>query len=41
MQELWVMQSTFSLPLLPDPLHPGVVAPERVLAMGQIERFDI
>ena len=31
------MQSTPSLPLLPDPLWPGVVAPDRVLSMGQIE----
>ena len=33
------MQSTSSLPLLPGP--PGVVAPDRVLSMGQIELFDI
>ena len=37
MLELWGMQSTPSLPLLPDPLQPGVVAPNRVLSMGQIE----
>ena len=41
MQELWGMQSTFSLPLLPGPLWPGVVALDRVLSMGQIELFDI
>ena len=35
--ELWGMQSTLSLPLLPGPLWPGVVAPDRVLSMGQIE----
>ena len=37
MLELWVMQSTFSLPLLLGPLWPGVVAPDRVLSMDQIE----
>ena len=31
------MWSTTSLPSLPGPLWPGVVAPERVLSMGQIE----
>ena len=35
--ELWGMQSTPSLPSLPDPLWPGLVAPDRVLSMGQIE----
>ena len=35
------MQSTPSLPLLPGPLWPGVVAPDRVLSMRQKERFDI
>ena len=34
---LWGMQSTPSLPLLPDSLYPGVVAPDKVLSMGQIE----
>ena len=29
------------LPLLPSPLWPGVVAPDSVLSMGQIELFDI
>ena len=38
--ELWGMGST-SLPLLPGPLWPRVVTPERVLSMGQIELFDI
>ena len=32
--ELWGMQSTPSLPLLPGPLWPGVVAPDRALSMG-------
>ena len=41
MLEFWRMQSTPSLPLLPDPLWPGVVAPDRVLSMSQIELFDI
>ena len=31
------MQSTLSLPLLPGPLWVGVVAPDRVLSMGQTE----
>ena len=35
MLELWGMWSTPSL--LPGPLWPGVVAPERVLFMDQIE----
>ena len=33
--ELWGM------PSLTDPLWPGVVAPDRVLSMSQIELFDI
>ena len=32
--ELWGMRSTSSLPLLPGPLWPGVVAPDRALSMG-------
>ena len=32
------MWGTPSLPLLPGPLYPGVVAPDRVLSMGQIEQ---
>ena len=36
MLELWGMRSTLLLPLLPDPLCPGVVAPDRVLSMDQI-----
>ena len=31
MLELWGMRSTPSLPLLPGPLWPGVVAPDRAL----------
>ena len=41
MLEFWGMQSTPSLPLLPDPLYPRVVAPEKVISMVQIELFDI
>ena len=37
MLDLWGMQSTPSLPSLPGPLRPGVLAPDRVLSMGQIE----
>ena len=37
MLELWGMQNTPSLPSFPGPLRPGVVAPDRVLSMGQIE----
>ena len=40
MLELWVMESTASLPSLPGLLWPGEVAPDRVLSMGQIELFD-
>ena len=32
--EVWGMQSTPSLPSLPGPLWPGVVAPDRALSMG-------
>ena len=39
MLELWGMQST-SLSSLPGPLYLGVVAPDRVLSMSQIELFD-
>ena len=41
MLELWEMMSAPSLPLLPGPLWPGVVAPDKGLSMGQIELFDI
>ena len=37
MLELWGMRSIASLLLLPGPLWPGVVAPDRVLPMGRIE----
>ena len=37
MLELWGMQSTSSLPSLPDPLKSGVVAPVRLLTIGQIK----
>ena len=39
--DIWGILSTPSLPLLPDPLWPGVVAPESVQSVGQIERFNI
>ena len=35
--QLWGMQSTPSLPSLPDTLWPGVVVPEKFLSRGQIE----
>ena len=35
--ELWGMWSTPSLPSLPGQLWPGMVPPDRVLSMGQIE----
>ena len=41
MLDLWEMGSTPLLPSLPGPLLSGVVVPERVLSMGQIELFDI
>ena len=34
MLELWEMQSTLSLPLLPSSLSPGVVASDGELSMG-------
>ena len=37
MLELWGMQSTSSLPSLSGPLWPKMLAPDRVLSMGQIE----
>ena len=37
MLELWGIQSTLLLQSLPGPLLPCVVAPDRVLSMGQIE----
>ena len=32
--ELWGIRSTPSLPSLPGPVWPGVVAPDRALSMG-------
>ena len=40
MLELWGMQSISSLPLFPCVHCPGVIVPDRVLSMGQIELFD-
>ena len=37
MLKRWGMGSTPLLPSLPGPLGPGVVEPDRVLSMGQIE----
>ena len=37
MLEIWGMQSTPSLPSLPGPLWPRMVAPDRVQSMGHIE----
>ena len=37
MLEIWGMRSTSSLPLLAGTLWPGVVAPDKVLSMCQIE----
>ena len=41
MLELWGMWSTPSLLSLPGSVWPGVVAPDRVLSVGQIGLFDI
>ena len=41
MLELWEMQSTPSLPPLPGPHWPGVVAPDWVSSTVQVELFDI
>ena len=35
------IRSTSSLPSLPGPLWAGVVAPDGVISIGQIELFDI
>ena len=37
MLEHWGMWRTTSLPMLPGPLWPGIVAPDRTLSMGLIE----
>ena len=34
MLELWGMRSTPSMPLLPGPLWPGIVVPDKALSMG-------
>ena len=34
MLELWGMRSTPSLPLLPGPLWPEMVVPDKALSMG-------
>ena len=41
MLQLWGMWSTASLPSLPGPFWPGVVASDSVPSMDQIELFDI
>ena len=41
MLEFWGMQITPLLPSLPGPFWPGVITPDRVLSMCQIEKFDI
>ena len=35
--ELWGIRGTSSLSSLPSPLWPGVIVPDRVLSLGQIE----
>ena len=39
--KIWRMLSTPSMPLLPGPIWPGMVAPKNVLSIGDIETFDI
>ena len=41
MLELWRIRNTPSLPALPGPLWLGVMAPNRVLSMGQIELNNV
>ena len=41
MLELWEYAVPLSLPSLTGPLWPSVVAPDRVLAMGEIELLDV
>ena len=40
MLELWGMRGTPSFPLLSGPVLSEVIAPDRVLSMGQVELFD-
>ena len=39
--ELWGIRSTPLLPSLPGPPRPGVLAPDNVLSMGQIEQNSV
>ena len=41
MLELWGMRSIPSLLFLPDPLRPGVVAPDRTLSMERLDRIKV
>ena len=41
MVKLWGMWSTPSLPSLPGPLWPGMITPERILYIGQIELYCV
>ena len=41
MLEDWGLSSTYLLPPFPGPLRPGVVAPDRVVSMSQIELNSI
>ena len=41
MQELWRIWSTLSLLLLPVPLWPGVVAPDRVRLVLSMDRTNL
>ena len=41
MLEFWGMWSVSSLPSLPGPFRPEILAPHRVISMDQIELFDI
>ena len=39
LQEIWAVGSPISLPLLPNPLWPGVVVPVEDPSMGQTDLF--
>ena len=41
MLELWGIQSTSSFSLLSGPLLPGMVTPDKVLSMSQIELYCV